>query len=45
MLWMGSTCTSFFNGEIMVIDGGLQFTSANYNQYIDIEEAVDETYQ
>jgi hypothetical protein len=34
MLWMGSYEASFMNGEVLLIDGGLDVTSSNYHQYI-----------
>jgi hypothetical protein len=30
MLWIGSYEASFMNGEVMLIDGGIDITSSNY---------------
>jgi hypothetical protein len=30
MLWMGSYEASFMNGEVLLIDGGVDITSSNY---------------
>jgi len=33
MLYMGSDCASFMNGEVMVLDGGMQVSSNGYNEF------------
>ena len=42
MLWLGSYDSSFVNGEVMIIDGGLHITSSNYGfgQCIDFSTLV-----
>ena len=34
MLWLGSQDASFINGEVVILDGGMHVSSANYAQYV-----------
>lgn len=42
MLWIGSENASFINGEVLVIDGGLSVSCANYQTYVQDAELADE---
>jgi len=41
MLWLGSHQASFMNGQVMIMDGGLQLTTSNYPMYLEAEEQND----
>lgn len=41
MLWLGSYCASFINGEIFVIDSGLGVTSADYDYWLKRQTKVE----
>ena len=34
MLWLGSYSASFINGEVIVMDGGVAVTSADYDYWV-----------
>lgn len=34
MLWLGSYSASFINGEIIIVDGGVGVTSADYDYWV-----------
>jgi hypothetical protein len=45
MLWLGSYDSSFVNGEVIIIDGGLHVTSSNYGLYVQQAEEADRIMQ
>lgn len=45
LLWLGSQEASFMNGEVVIIDGGVDITGSNYGQYIQQAELADTLLQ
>jgi len=41
LLWIASLDASFMNGEVIVLDGGVEITSSNYGQYVQQAELAD----
>lgn len=41
MLWLGSQNASFINGEVVILDGGMHISGANYAQYVQQAEEAD----
>ena len=45
LLWLSTREASFMNGEVMVLDGGIGLTGADFTQYIHDAEVADQMAQ